>query len=59
MLQKFPTNKLEPLPFVQGSANNFNDVMLKVNSVWGTKAPSNVADWKAFKNENSNSILLL
>jgi hypothetical protein len=51
MLQKFPTNKLEPLPFVQGSANNFNDVMHKVNSVWGTKAPSNVADWKAFKNE--------
>jgi hypothetical protein len=51
MLQKFPTNKLEPLPFVQGSANNFNDVMHKVNSVWGTKAPSNVADLKAFKNE--------
>jgi hypothetical protein len=44
MLKKFPSGLY-----------HFYQVLHKVNAVWGTKAPSNVSEWKAFMNDNEKN----
>jgi len=60
-LHKFPDTFFEPVPLLTGSAEEFRNVMFKVNAFWAKQAVHNVNDWKEFQDKtpipNSDSVL--
>jgi len=60
-LHKFPDKLFQPVPFLTGSSEEFQDVMFKVNAFWAKQAVHNVNDWKDFQDKtpipSSDSVL--